>query len=277
MCRYGDFVQGFVRGFDWGLGRGFVLEDHPRGSMKPQEAPITGGSAGIPDSLDHKPAVTSGPEGLSCDRNRVSVHLKFLLLSLLSRVAPIVSSIPYVIWLADHRVHKMPASLVHARPDLRNCRQSHRLTPAGNQSASTLERVAASRAAKSHEIGWPILLPFRLDRATFDVSPGNGNTPEFHTRREPCPTNTWEKIVTTHNPAATDEAISLLQERGFTTAPNGRRFLHPHAEVVVIDAEAVCFEVHALTRDRAKITVWEARLTHAPHTVFAATITAAIG
>src|SRR6266545_3805844 len=60
MCRYGDFVGGFVRGFDWGIARGFALEDHPTCSTKPQDTGDTRGSTGIPDSLDHKHALTSG-------------------------------------------------------------------------------------------------------------------------------------------------------------------------------------------------------------------------
>lgn len=79
MCTYGGFVQGFVRGFDWGLGRGFVLEDHPDHWTKSQEAPGTGGSAGIPDSLGHKPACTSGAVAWSSGPVTVVSCLEFLL------------------------------------------------------------------------------------------------------------------------------------------------------------------------------------------------------
>jgi hypothetical protein len=188
MCAYGDFVEGFVRGFDWGIIRRFALEDRPHHLGKPQDTPGTGGSPGIPDSLDHKPASTSGPAAWSRDLNKVSFRFEFLSLPCLLVVTSIVPSVPFVIRLAGSPHWKPAACRFHGWADLRNRRRSHRLTSTGNQSVRTLEMAAPVRAVKSHEIGGLKLLPFRLDRATFDVSPGNGKTPKFHTRREPCPT-----------------------------------------------------------------------------------------
>jgi len=47
-----------------GINRGFTLEDHPQHLTKPPLIGTAAGSAGIPDSLGHKPVETSGgPDG----------------------------------------------------------------------------------------------------------------------------------------------------------------------------------------------------------------------
>lgn len=81
-----------------------------------------------------------------------------------------------------------------------------------------------------------------------------------------------------------EEAIAYLTTRGFQSHRTGSglwgSFAHLHssgnAQVVVVDAEAACFDVHAYTRDRRRCVDWEVRLTRAPLPVFAATVAAAI-
>lgn len=89
-------------------------------------------------------------------------------------------------------------------------------------------------------------------------------------------------MTTTHMSAK--EAIAYLTTRGFQPRCTGSglwsSFAHVHesgsARVVVVDAEAACFDVFAYTRDRRRCVDWEVRLTRAPLPVFAATVTAAI-
>lgn len=57
---YGGFRWGFTRGIILGINRGFTLEDHPLPAAKMLVTGAAGGSAGIPDSLGHKPGDTSG-------------------------------------------------------------------------------------------------------------------------------------------------------------------------------------------------------------------------
>ncbi|CRK55179.1 hypothetical protein [Alloactinosynnema sp. L-07] len=54
---------GFTRGITLGIRLGILLERHPlRAAKTPVRGPV-GGSAGIPDSLGHKPVNTSGRTG----------------------------------------------------------------------------------------------------------------------------------------------------------------------------------------------------------------------
>jgi hypothetical protein len=185
MYVYGDFVQGFVRGFDWGLGTGFVLEDHPHRRTKPQEAPGTGGSAGIPDSLGHKPVCTSGAAWSSVLPTVVS----FAEFRSPWRVIVPANALflCFAMRLIITRIGKLATSPSRVRPDLRNHKHSHPAALAERRPTHDPEMAPPAHVKKSHEIGAVNLLPFRLDRATFDVSPGNGKTTEFHTRRELCP------------------------------------------------------------------------------------------
>src|SRR5690242_8757307 len=61
----GQFYWGFIRGIMMGFIRGIRLEDHPLRPAKMLAADAVGGSAGIPDSLGHKPGDTSGRAGWS--------------------------------------------------------------------------------------------------------------------------------------------------------------------------------------------------------------------
>lgn len=57
---YGHFRWGFTRGITFGIRLGILLERHP---LRPAKTPVrwpVGGSAGVPDSLGHKPVNTSG-------------------------------------------------------------------------------------------------------------------------------------------------------------------------------------------------------------------------
>src|SRR5262245_54702862 len=129
MYAYGGFVQGFVQGFvrgvDWGLGRGFVLEDHPGHWTKCQEAPGTRGSAGIPDSLGHKPACTSG--AVVWSGGLVTVITDFEFPSLWSViVANVVRFIYFVTRLRIARDGKPAALPFRVSSDLWNHEYSHR-------------------------------------------------------------------------------------------------------------------------------------------------------
>ena len=81
--------------------------------------------------------------------------------------------------------------------------------------------------------------------------------------------------MTTTNAAAA-EALAYLETQGFTRT-GARLYGHPcgHAPVDVVDDQAACFTVYAFTRDRARLLLWDVRLTNAPLAVFAAAITAA--
>jgi hypothetical protein len=60
MYTYGCFRWGFTRGIMMGFIRGITLDDHPLRPAKPLLTWAVRGSAGIPDSLVHKPVDTSG-------------------------------------------------------------------------------------------------------------------------------------------------------------------------------------------------------------------------
>ncbi len=63
VCAYGGFRWGFIWGITLGIRLGILLERHP---LRPGKALVSGhvgGSAGIPDSLVHKPVNTSGRAG----------------------------------------------------------------------------------------------------------------------------------------------------------------------------------------------------------------------
>lgn len=57
---YSYFRWGFIRGIRMGFIRGITLDDHPLRPPKPLLTGAVRGSAGIPDSLVHKPVDTSG-------------------------------------------------------------------------------------------------------------------------------------------------------------------------------------------------------------------------
>jgi hypothetical protein len=57
---YSCFRWGFIRGIRMGFIRGITLDDHPLRPAKPLLTRAVRGSAGIPDSLVHKPVDTSG-------------------------------------------------------------------------------------------------------------------------------------------------------------------------------------------------------------------------
>ena len=56
-----------TRRITWGINRRYRLEHYPRQSLKPLDGPAVRGSAGLPDSLDHKRIITSGRV---CSRRR---------------------------------------------------------------------------------------------------------------------------------------------------------------------------------------------------------------
>lgn len=60
ICAYGDFPWGINLGINLGFTPGYLLERHPLHPTKPLHRPNVRGSAGIPDSLAHKQADTSG-------------------------------------------------------------------------------------------------------------------------------------------------------------------------------------------------------------------------
>ncbi len=60
---YGRFRWGFIRGILLGIRLGILLERHPLRPVKTPVSGCVGGSAGIPDSLGHKPVDTSGRTG----------------------------------------------------------------------------------------------------------------------------------------------------------------------------------------------------------------------
>ena len=55
ICTHSDIRWGFIRGIMMGFIRGITLDDHPLRPAKTQATGPVGGSAGIPDSLGHKP------------------------------------------------------------------------------------------------------------------------------------------------------------------------------------------------------------------------------
>ena len=60
ICTYGDVHWGINLGINLGFTPGYLLERHPLHPTKPLHRPNVRGSAGIPDSLAHKQADTSG-------------------------------------------------------------------------------------------------------------------------------------------------------------------------------------------------------------------------
>src|SRR5215471_8931496 len=62
---HSGFRWGFIRGIMMGFIGGIRLEDHPLRPAKILVMAAFGGSAGIPDSLVHKPVDTSGRAGWS--------------------------------------------------------------------------------------------------------------------------------------------------------------------------------------------------------------------
>src|SRR5882757_4888740 len=84
ICTDSGVRWGFIRGIMMGFIRGITLEDHPLRPAKTQVTDAVGGSAGIPDSLGHKPEDTSG--GLAGQRP--------LLLACLTFVSPPTFSTP---------------------------------------------------------------------------------------------------------------------------------------------------------------------------------------
>ena len=71
---HSGFRWGFIRGIMMGFIRGFRLEDHPLRPAKTLVMRTIGGSAGIPDSLAHKPVDTSGRTGWSSPPCRPPDH-----------------------------------------------------------------------------------------------------------------------------------------------------------------------------------------------------------
>jgi hypothetical protein len=86
---YGHFRRWFIRGIMMGFIRGITLDDHPLRPAKMLVAGTAGGSAGIPDSLGHKPEDTSARAVWSA-----SSHAS-LLTFLVSRLRPLPSSSLY--------------------------------------------------------------------------------------------------------------------------------------------------------------------------------------
>jgi hypothetical protein len=78
ICAYGKFRRGFIRWIMMGFIRGITLEDHPLRPAKMQVTDPVGGSAGIPDSLGHKPEDTSGRGWLASVLSSLSASLSFL-------------------------------------------------------------------------------------------------------------------------------------------------------------------------------------------------------
>src|SRR5882724_12885333 len=68
----------FIRGIMMGFIRRITLEDHPLRPAKTQVTDPVGGSAGIPDSLVHKPEDTSGRAGWPASPPPCLPHLCFL-------------------------------------------------------------------------------------------------------------------------------------------------------------------------------------------------------
>jgi hypothetical protein len=139
MCRYGDFVEGVVRGFDWGIARGFVLGDHPACRTKPQDTGDAGGSTGIPDSLDHKHAFTSGLPVWS-GVEAISASIILWQLSPFPVVVGLAIQFPnLVIADIDLRYSQSMAIGSRAGADLRNLARSCLWGHLGNQSARRSE------------------------------------------------------------------------------------------------------------------------------------------
>jgi hypothetical protein len=101
MCTYSDIRWGFIRGIMMGFIRGITLEDHPLRPAKTQVTNPARGSAGIPDSLGHKPEDTSGRASWSTSSHPCLPHLRFL--SHLVHTSP--SSFYYLILLPSFSLH----------------------------------------------------------------------------------------------------------------------------------------------------------------------------
>lgn len=97
---YGDFRWGFTWGITLGIRLGILLERHPLRRAKTPVSGPTGGSAGIPDSLAHKPVNTSGRAyGRARSLRSLAVapcQSVFLTASLLSQVLSCTDSLPPV-------------------------------------------------------------------------------------------------------------------------------------------------------------------------------------
>ena len=60
ICTYGAAHWGINLGINLGFIPGYLLERYPLHPTKPLHRPYVRGSAGIPDSVAHKPVDTSG-------------------------------------------------------------------------------------------------------------------------------------------------------------------------------------------------------------------------
>lgn len=80
----------------------------------------------------------------------------------------------------------------------------------------------------------------------------------------------------TTNGAPVDEVTAWLETHNFAYNARRRCYQHRSGNAAVSVDDVACFTVCALTHDRARLVLWEARLIHAPLSVFATTVAAAL-
>ena len=173
---YSCFRWGFIRGIRMGFIRGITLDDHPLRPAKPLLTGAVRGSAGIPDSLVHKPVDTSGRAAWPAVPFGRLAHLAI-------RACPFRSSLSSFSCFISHPSFSLfPTLLFRSRPRspaparLADLRESAR-QPAGIVTVRTAfyspTMTAARPREKSLVNGWRFLLHTARRRVIIELSPGD--------------------------------------------------------------------------------------------------------
>jgi hypothetical protein len=170
----------FIRGIMMGFIRGITLEDHPLRPAKTQVTDPVGGSAGIPDSLAHKPEDTSGRAGWSAFAPPCLPHL----CSVSHLFHTLLSSFYYLILLPSFRCASAPVVAVPMHGGRRAARSltcaNQRAGMAGILTVRTAfyspTMTAARPREKSLVNGWRFVLRGARCRVIIELSPGEPET-----------------------------------------------------------------------------------------------------
>ena len=179
---HSGFRWGFIRGIMMGFIRGIRLEDHPLRPAKTLVMGTIGGSAGVPDSLVHKPVDTSGRAGwssLPCWPLGHVVHVSHLYPCSPFSFCLFISCRSWMPFSASRRTipvrggRRTAGSLTcgNRHNDGRNCDRTDGFLFAGNDGGEHRE--------KSLENGWLFLLRAACRRVIIELPPGGtGNHTE---------------------------------------------------------------------------------------------------
>ena len=170
---HSGFRCGFMRGIMMGFIRGIRLEDHPLRPAKTLVMGAIGGSAGIPDSLVHKPVDTSGRAAWPTCRLSWSDCLFFLSRRVgLFHCSLFVGAVSCV--LCGHSRPRLSADgrVADLRKSVAGMVGNHGRTGFGLPEIATV-----CPGGKSLENGWLFLLRAARRRVIIELSPGN---PEPH-------------------------------------------------------------------------------------------------